>query len=254
MPPIIREFPAEDYPTRELLEPLMVEAGFGKLPDVWLGSSTAMFLPELIIEIMKRDGNTDILYKNEVTIEDNNFRDIKFTFYFYTRWAGVDNKVQSLVFRLISLIKNQPKYLVEGELYSLTIEEKYYYAILVRTMFDERTTITGGVYAPVFTMLYMLWQERYGKDSIPTIKAVENMLQYNDELFDGIYKVEEVETEEYEIGIALTFDMVVEDILYIWSLGVPPSRIKLMIEMDIPLEHMVETSDNMPDEWYKILA
>lgn len=254
MPDTMREFLAKDYPTRELLEPLMLESGFGKLPEDWVGESTAMFLPELLIEIMKRDDNTDILYRNEVTIEENDFRDVKFTFYFYTRWAGLNDKVQSLVFRLISLIKKQPKYLVNDEWYSLTIEEKYYYAILVRLLFDERTKITGGVYAPVFTMLHMLWQERYGNDTIPTIEAVNNMLYYNDELFDGIYEIGEVETEEYEIGIALTFDMVVEDILYTWSLGVPPSKIKLLVEMDIPLEHMVETSDNMPDEWYKILA
>lgn len=247
-------FPQKDYPTRELLEPLMVEAGFGTLPDKWEGTSEAMFMPEMLVEIMKHENSTDILFRNKIVIEEVDFRDVKKMFYFYTRWAGLDNKIQSLVFRLISLIGKQPKYFYNHDMISLTIEEKYYYAILVRLLFDNRNVNVQSNYAPVFSILYIMWQERWGEETIPTVQAVKNLLEYNEELFSEKYNIEEITSESYEIGIFLSFDMLVEDILYVWQQGIPPEKIKFFQEMGFNWYEIADTAKNMPDEWYSALA
>ena len=247
-------FPPEDYPKRELLEPLMVEAGLGVLPPEWAGVSEALFLPEMLIELMKANGSTDILYKNEISILSEKVRDIKFTHYFYTRWAGLDEKTSSLIFRLINLLGKQPKYLVEDEWKPLTIEEKYYYAILVRMLFNSRKISLTGNYAPTYSLLHILWQDNYGGQAVPSVQSVKDMLFYDEALFSGDYFIENITSRDYEEGLELSLFDSVPRVLSIWELGIVPSRIKTLYELGFTYKDMLRDGDIVPEEWYEALA
>lgn len=250
----IAVFPPENYPTRELLEPLMLEAELGKLPEDWAGKSEALFMPEMLVELMKFNGSTNILYKNEVAIVSEKVREVKFTHYFYTRWAGVDNKTESLIFRLINLLGKQPKYLVEDEWKPLTIEEKYYYAILVRLLFNSRKISATGSYAPTYSLLHILWQDNYGGQAVPSIQSVKDMLFYDEALFGGDYFIDNITSNDYEEGLELSLFDSVPTVLSIWELGIVPSRIKTLYALGFTYKDMLKDGDIVPEEWYEALA
>lgn len=246
-------FPPENYPTRELLEPLMLEAELGKLPEDWAGKSEALFMSEMLVELMKFNGSTNILYKNEVAIVSEKVREVKFTHYFYTRWAGVDNKTESLIFRLIKLLGNQPKYLIGDEWKVLTIEEKYYYAILVRMLFATPTNTVTGTYAPVYSLLHILWQDNYGEQAVPSIEGVKSMLLFNEMLFSGDYFINDIVTDEYETGIELALFHPGVDILELWEKGIVPTKIKMLYHLGLTYKELLKDGDVLPEEWYNEL-
>lgn len=254
-------FAPEDYPKREFLEPLLINSGLipeDYIPENYNGHSKARFLPELLVNLILL-GNTNILSNYEIKV-DKSFSGAKTIFKFYTTWAGLDEKNTSLTFRCLNMIGTNVKYFSEdGSIITLSIEERYYYAILVRTILQAQNGVYGNLGTPTYALYNKVWMENINPQTVIPIEVLSNCITINNFVYDTNEFMSlpaeyvDLTSREYEdlIYLACLYDA--NYILLHWENNVHPTKFRAILDMGVPVDEVIEYAKALPDEWYNVL-